>query len=44
LLIKLADTVRYAQRIRWIGYILRLDKEKMVKRITRVETTCSKKD
>jgi hypothetical protein len=36
LLIKLADTVRYvkAQRIRWIGYIVRLDKEKMVKRIT----------
>jgi hypothetical protein len=36
LLIRLADTVSYvkAQRIRWLGYIVRLDKEKMMKRIT----------
>jgi len=35
LLIKLADIVRYvkAHRIRWIGYFVRLDKEKVVKRI-----------
>jgi len=36
LLIKLADIVRYvkAHRIRWIGYFVRLDKERVVKRIT----------
>jgi hypothetical protein len=36
LLIKLADIIRYvkAERIRWIGHIVRLDKEMMVKRIT----------
>lgn len=35
MLIKLADIVRYvkAHRIRWIGYFVRLDKEKVVKRI-----------
>jgi hypothetical protein len=35
LLIKHADTGRYikAQRIRWIGHIVRMDTEKMVKRI-----------
>ena len=36
MLIRLVDIVRYvkAQRIRWIGRIVRLDKERMVKRIT----------
>jgi len=35
MLIKLADIVRYveAHRIRWIGYFVRLDKERVVKRL-----------
>jgi len=36
LLITLANIVKYvkAQRIRWVGHIVGLDKERMVKRIT----------
>jgi hypothetical protein len=36
LLIKHADIIRYieAQKIRWIGHIARMDKERTVKRIT----------
>jgi hypothetical protein len=36
LLIKHADVFRYirAQRIRWIGHNVRMDKERTVKRIT----------
>jgi hypothetical protein len=36
LLIKHADIVRYikAQRIKWIGHIVRIDKERTVKRVT----------
>ena len=42
LLIKHGDIVRYikAQRISWVGHIVRLDKGRTVKRIT-VETKCS---
>ena len=45
MLIKHADVVRYikAQRIRRVGYIVRIDKERTVRRVT-VETNCSKKD
>jgi hypothetical protein len=43
-LIKHADTVRYiqVQIIKEVGHVVKMDKEKMVKRIT-VETNCSKK-
>jgi hypothetical protein len=43
-LIKHAGTVRYiqVQIIKEVGHVVKMDKEKMVKRIT-VETNCSKK-
>jgi hypothetical protein len=45
LLIRHADTVRYikAQRIRRTGNIVRMDKERTMKRLNRMETNCSNK-
>jgi hypothetical protein len=46
LLVKHTDTVRYitAQRIRWVGHIVRMNIERREKRITGCSNTCCKKD
>ena len=45
MLIKHADTVIYikAQRIRWVGHIVRMNKERTVKRVTEWRTVAVRK-